>query len=262
MEIGLEPAGAGLRLEPQRMLAPAGDPIVDIGAKAQRSTLPAALDRELDREKRRVLDDEAAFLDRRHQKILVVLPFEDGGEQLHQRRPPDRGPEIEPGAVGGDAHVEIAAERRIPQVDRRRPLAGGFARGAREGVQTGPCLGVLRHGVPRIPAYRWRISAAPPTGPRDAGKAAAGLRTALSHDELRPGPLPFVRHGLPGTCAGDRPFPSDRERRRAFAARAASADRQSTKVQALPTIWSGRSGSRRGAIVADLFAGGVAPSGK
>ena len=36
VQIGLEPAGLDLRLEAQRMIGPAGDPVVDIGAKVQR----------------------------------------------------------------------------------------------------------------------------------------------------------------------------------------------------------------------------------
>ena len=125
VKIRLQPAGAGFGLEAQRMVRPARDPIVDIGAEVEHPAGRLFLDIKLDREERRILDLDAALLNGRDQEILFALALEHRGEQLDQRRPADRRLEIEPGAVGGDAHVEIAAKRRIPALDRRRPLGGG-----------------------------------------------------------------------------------------------------------------------------------------
>ena len=128
VQIGLEPAGAGFRLEAQRVLRARGDPVVDIGAEIENRPARILLDLQLDGEERRVFDDDADLLHRGDQEILVALALEHRGEQLDQSRPPNRRLLIEPGAVGGDPHVDIAAKRRIPQMDRRRPFA--FARGA------------------------------------------------------------------------------------------------------------------------------------
>jgi hypothetical protein len=165
MKIGLEPPGLGLRLEPQRMAGATRDPVVDIGAKPERRTAVAMLDFQLYGEEWRVLDDQPAFLDRRHQEIFVPFALQHRSEQLYQRRPADRGLQIEPGAVRGDAHVEVPAKRRVPKVHRWRPLTGRLARNARDRVQAVPRLGLLRHGrgmSSGMIAGKYNISAAPP----------------------------------------------------------------------------------------------------
>ena len=139
--------------------------------------MAARLDLELDRQERRVVDHDAAFLDRRDQEVLVPFPLEHRGEQLDQRRPADRRLQVEPGAVGGDAHVEIAAEWRIPQMDRRRALAGRRPDCARDGLQPARRLPFLRHGLPgtwdrdRLFSTRSRSQASLSTAAR---KARAG----------------------------------------------------------------------------------------
>src|SRR5262249_59184888 len=94
-----------------------------IGAEAERLARVAALDRELDRQERRVVDGDAAFFHWRDQEISVPFPLEHRSEQLNQSRPPDRRLEVEPGAVRGDAHVEVAAERRVPEKKPRGALS-------------------------------------------------------------------------------------------------------------------------------------------
>src|SRR3546814_2243761 len=70
-------------------------------------------------EERRGVDSDAAFLDRRHQHVTVVrLASQNPGKQLDQRRTADRRPHVMPAAIPGDAHVDFAAKRRIPQMDR------------------------------------------------------------------------------------------------------------------------------------------------
>ena len=114
MQVGLQAAGFMFGLEAQRMALPARHPLVDIGAEGERARRPRPFGFHLDRRERRIVDRDADLLDRRDQEILVALALEHRGEQLHQRRPSDRRLHVEPGAVGRDAHVEIAAERRIP----------------------------------------------------------------------------------------------------------------------------------------------------
>ena len=92
------------------------------------------LELELDGEEWCILDKDPAFFHRGDEIILVPFPLEDRGEQFHQRQPADRRFQVIPGAVGGDAHVEVAAERRIPKLDRRRALAGSRHR-ARDGIE-------------------------------------------------------------------------------------------------------------------------------
>ena len=52
------------------------DPVVDIGAKPERRTAVAMLDFQLYGEEWRVLDDQPAFLDRRHQKVVVSFALQ------------------------------------------------------------------------------------------------------------------------------------------------------------------------------------------
>src|SRR5262249_430175 len=68
---------------------------------------------------------------------IVALALEHRGEQLDQRRPADRRLEVEPGPVGGNPHVEITTEGRIPQVYRRRSFTAGLFGGAGDAVEPG-----------------------------------------------------------------------------------------------------------------------------
>jgi hypothetical protein len=137
------------------MLRSACDPVVDIGAEMQNALPRLCLDSELHGEERRVIDLDAAFLHRRDEIIFVLFALEHRGEELHQRRPPDGRLEIVPGAVGGDAHIEVAAERRVPQVHRRRAVPCGCAGRARDCIDALP-LPFLRHSLPQSFAGRER----------------------------------------------------------------------------------------------------------
>src|SRR5262245_14396826 len=110
------------------MILAAGDPVVDVGAEVEDVARRPIRNLEFDREERRVVHRDAALLDRRDQKIPVAFTLEYGSKQLDQRGPADWRLHVEPGAVGRDPHVEIAAKRRIPQVYRRR-TPGAFAPG-------------------------------------------------------------------------------------------------------------------------------------
>src|SRR5262249_30917226 len=133
------------------MVRPAGDPVVHIGAEVQRSPRLALLHVQLDRKERRIVDGDAAFLYRRDEEMLVALALENGGEELHQRRTADGCFLIEPGAVGGDAHVDIAAIGRIPQMHRRWALGPGAARLPGNRLEPARCLSSLCHRAFLVP---------------------------------------------------------------------------------------------------------------
>src|SRR5262245_1801935 len=138
------------------MVRAASHPVVHIGAEVEHLAGVRLLDSHLDGQERRVVDADAALFHRCDEVVLVAFALEDGGEKLDQGRPPDRGAEVEPGAVGGDPHVEIATERRIPQVYRRRTLAGRLLGGARYGFDP------ARRGL-HLFRHDWRY---PTQGPR------------------------------------------------------------------------------------------------
>src|SRR6185437_9541557 len=123
VKVRLQPTGAGFRLEAQRMLRPTGYPVVDVGAKMQDTSVYALLGLHLDGKERRIFDLEAAFLDRRDQEILVALALEHGREQLDESRAADRSFEVEPGPVGGDAHVQVAENGGFQRSTGGGPLA-------------------------------------------------------------------------------------------------------------------------------------------
>ena len=108
------------------------DEIVDVGPEGDLPPGPLPVHRHLDREEGRVLDRDADALDRRDEHEALRIAAQDRGEQLYEGGPADRRAVIEPGSVGGDAHVDVAAERRVPALDRRRSFraSGGPNRGA------------------------------------------------------------------------------------------------------------------------------------
>ena len=123
------------------MIGVAWHPFVHIGAESEFTVRALTVLFHFNGKKRRVIDTDADLLNRRHQKILVRLALEDRGKQLHQRRAADRRAEIEPRAVAGNPHIEIAAERRIPEVDRRQAFRRSPLRGLRQAVEA---LGRIR----------------------------------------------------------------------------------------------------------------------
>jgi hypothetical protein len=66
----------------------------------------------------------AALLDRSNEKVLVSFALEHRSKKLNQGRAANRGFRVEPRAISGDPHIEIAAKGRVPALDRRRSFAG------------------------------------------------------------------------------------------------------------------------------------------
>ena len=82
--------------------------------KASCRPSPSAGHCHLDGEEGRVLDLDPDPLDRRDEHISVGVLAQDGREELDERRPADRRADVVPRAVGGDAHVDLAAIGGIP----------------------------------------------------------------------------------------------------------------------------------------------------
>src|SRR5262249_1859814 len=146
MQIGSQAAGALLQLKAQRVLGSAGHPVVDVSAKMKRLARSGCLEPQLDRHEWHVIDRDSALFDRSHKEVAVTFALKYGREQFDQGGPPDWGLEIVPSSVGGDPHVEVAAERRIPQVHRRK-TACRFC-GTRKRVERYRRMPFLRHGLP------------------------------------------------------------------------------------------------------------------
>jgi len=88
----------------------------------------------------RVRDPDADLLGRGDEEEAPVLALQHRGEQPDHRRPADRRALVEPGPVGPDLHVQLAAIGRVPQMHRRRaatpgaPGRGGDPFGVRRGT--------------------------------------------------------------------------------------------------------------------------------
>src|SRR5215470_16919185 len=113
MDIRFESAGRLIQLEPQRVACPAHNPIVHIGAEAKLPR-PPIFDLQLNRHKRRIFYQNAAFFYWSDEEILFTLSFEYGSEQFDQGGPADRSSLVEPSTVGRNPHVDLAAIGRIP----------------------------------------------------------------------------------------------------------------------------------------------------
>ena len=130
-----------------------GHPVVDIGSETQQGAAFVVFLAHLDRKKRRVIDADADLFHRRHEKVLAVLALEDRGKKPNQRRPADWRAHVKPRTIACDSHVDVAAERRIPQMHRRQRLSGKrsvgrFPRSGGQAFKIGCGLPLLRHCLP------------------------------------------------------------------------------------------------------------------
>nr|BFE95306.1 hypothetical protein GCM10020185_58420 [Pseudomonas brassicacearum subsp. brassicacearum] len=99
---------------------------LDIGGEAQQLPFPLPFDLKGHGHERRVIDlDADFFFHRGNQEVIIAVAADDGREQLDHRLSPDGRTQVVPGAVPGDAHVNVAAEVGIPQVDRRQAFGLG-----------------------------------------------------------------------------------------------------------------------------------------
>ncbi len=109
--IGRRLAALAVGVDPYGMIPVHADHVVDIGAEADRPSVPLSLDEHLDRGERGVLDRNPALLERRLEPVVpggVAAKY--AREQLDQRFAAYRRAVIEPRPVARDPHVDIAAE--------------------------------------------------------------------------------------------------------------------------------------------------------
>ena len=83
MQHRLESAITGVLIETQRMAGTRLDPFIDIRTETQHRRALCRRDAQLNCEEWRVVDDDADFLHRGNQEILVALALEHRGEQPH-----------------------------------------------------------------------------------------------------------------------------------------------------------------------------------
>jgi len=130
----------------QRVLFTRLDLIIDIGDKAQALPFTLATDFQPNRNERRVFDLDTDLLYRRHQEIVLTVATNHRGKQTHHCRPPNRRTLIVPGPVARDTHVQVATERRVPQMHRRQPFLLPTSGKLRQQISSLACIGhsVLR----------------------------------------------------------------------------------------------------------------------
>ena len=97
------------------------DRIAAVEAEGDLSLPTIALNEHLHCSERRAFDLDVELLDRGDEHMAAVrLAPQDGREQSHHRRPPDRLAVVVPGAVARDKHPGIAAAIGVPLIDRRQ----------------------------------------------------------------------------------------------------------------------------------------------
>ncbi len=90
------------------------DPFVEIRPERQYLAAPGALHGKFNGGKGRVLDKDAALFNRGAQpENPVIIPPQYGGKEFDQGFARDRAALVIPGAVPGDADVEIADRRHV-----------------------------------------------------------------------------------------------------------------------------------------------------
>ena len=88
------------------------DPVVQIGAKPEDLAVTYAFGVAFDRREGGVVDQDPAALGRRDQPVFArVVALQDGRKELDQRLACNRRALVEPGAVAGDANIEVATGR-------------------------------------------------------------------------------------------------------------------------------------------------------
>src|ERR1700746_2298374 len=97
-------------LDAQRIVGAHRHKFVEISTEHQFLVAAFALECDLNREKRDVVDRDAAPLRRSDERIAAIgFAAQNGGEQLDERQAPNGRLAIIPSAVASDPHLEIAA---------------------------------------------------------------------------------------------------------------------------------------------------------
>ena len=112
----------------QRVGRPGFDLVLDIAGEVQHLLLTLTFHIQRHSHERRIVDADAHLLYRGNQEVVIAIAADDGGKQPHHRLATDRRTQVIPGAITGDAHVDVTAEVRVPQMYRRQALGLGNLR--------------------------------------------------------------------------------------------------------------------------------------
>ena len=123
--IGRWLTGFGVADDPDWVIGTGGNKVADIGFEGQDLCLTFTRWLEIDGYKRRIIDSDTDLFDRSDEEIVVAVFPQNRREQADQFETPDRRSEVKPRPVTGDAHVQITAKGRIPQVYRRQSALSG-----------------------------------------------------------------------------------------------------------------------------------------
>ena len=119
VDVGRRLARFGVAFDADRMLGACCCHVAEIRLERERLALAAVSGREVDGYKRRVVDGDADLFDGRDEYVAVAVLAKDCGKQLYQFGSANGRAHIKPCAIAGNAHVEITAIWRIPEVNRR-----------------------------------------------------------------------------------------------------------------------------------------------
>lgn len=109
-DIGPRLPRARILRDADRVVGVGHDLVIEVGTEDKLGVAPRPPHGQLDGGERRVLDDDAAALNRRDEVVLAVrLAPEHRGKQADQWFAADRRAVIKPSAVASNADVEIAA---------------------------------------------------------------------------------------------------------------------------------------------------------
>ncbi len=156
MDIGPGFARCRITGHTDRVIGASGDLVADIGHKLQ----PSGGLVEIDSDERRVFDGNSDLFDRCDKEIGIAFALDDPRKQPDQFDPADGSAQIEPCPIPPDAHVDIAAEVRVPQMHWRRTFAPRGPNRSRQPFGAYFCLitGCFGHGGFALRLHRYSCS--------------------------------------------------------------------------------------------------------
>lgn len=111
------------------------DSVIHVSQEGQRLVAACTSRLKVDGHKGCIIYGNARLFHRRDQKVVISVLANNGGKQFHQFLSPDRRTKVEPRSIPCDAHIKVAAKRRIPQVHWRAALPGSVFCGLRQAVR-------------------------------------------------------------------------------------------------------------------------------
>ncbi len=108
--------------------------LIQIGAKSDPPLTPLAFELHFHSQERHIVHPDAHLFHRRDQNIGIIgFAAQNPGKKLYHGNAVDRRAHVIPAPIAGDAHVDIAAEFRVPEMNRRALALNGYAVAAETG---------------------------------------------------------------------------------------------------------------------------------